>query len=361
MNRICIFINSLENSGGTERVSSILANTLVDLNYEVSIVTIKKTEQIFFPLDPRVHIEHLEQNITISPLFYRFNIIKNLRRFLLKNKINSIVTVDSLLCIYSLPAVIFNKIKHICWEQFSFKIDLGIKTRLIARQLAGLLSDHIIVLSKKDEEFWKKGLLFNFSSVHVIHNPSPFSVSDKYYDISSKNVLAVGRLSYEKGFDLLLRAWSIVCEKNPEWTLTIVGSGVEKRELEKLAQDLDIHRTVIFAGATDNIATFYNRSSIFCLSSRHEGFGLVLVEAMSFGMPSVAFDCDCGPSELLNADNGLLIKSGDVDSFAKAINFLIDNDNIRQRMSANSKLKANDFTILNFSKNWDSILNIKRK
>ncbi|EOZ9594251.1 glycosyltransferase family 4 protein [Enterobacter hormaechei] len=354
--KICLFINALHNSGGTERIITVLANELTKINYEVHIVTILKNSKPFFHLNEEINLVSLCNYESLTSHWDRLKIILALRKYLQNYEINTVITVDSLLCIYSLPAVLFTDIRHICWEHFNFKIDLGVKIRSLARQLSGLFSDEIVVLSEKDRKYWQENLWLNKSKLQVIYNASQFQITTNDYPVESKNILSVGRLTDQKGFDLLIQAWEEVHNEFPDWTLTIIGSGPNKDSLENLATELSLNTSIKFIAATQNITDYYQNCAFLCLPSRYEGFGLVLIEAMSFGVPAIAFDCDCGPSEILDMDNGILVPNENIKIFAESLRLMISQKVLRINMSNNAKLKANAFTVKRFRDRWNTIL-----
>ena len=174
--------------------------------------------------------------------------------------------------------------------------------------------DRFIVLTEEDKGYW--GLPENAS---VIPNPLPFKVTAPAA-LDNKRVAAVGRLCYQKGFDRLLEAWRIVSPQEPEWTLSIFGDGEDRKALEKRAEGLP----VFFEGNMSDPEKIYRDTSIIALTSRYEGLPMVLLEAQAYGIPAVSFDCKCGPSDVISDGiNGILVKEGDVEAFAKALLKLI--------------------------------------
>jgi glycosyltransferase involved in cell wall biosynthesis len=158
-------------------------------------------------------------------------------------------------------------------------------------------------------------------SIQVIPNPNSLD-SPQVNDIKfrEKTVLAVGRLSYQKGFDLLIEAWNKVGAHEEGWKLQIVGSGEEDEKLYRLVKNLNLDSSLEFIPATKNIEQYYPKASFFVLSSRYEGYPLVLVEAMGFSLPCIAFDCKTGPREIIgNHKDGLLVETGNVTELAEQI------------------------------------------
>lgn len=189
--------------------------------------------------------------------------------------------------------------------------------------------DAFVILTRQDAAKW--GALPN---LHVIPNARTFT-TDNPAQLENKEVLAVGRYAYQKGFDLLLQAWAAVCREVSGWTLRIVGDGELRGEMERQVARLGLEDSVRLARPTSDIVPIYRQASVFVLSSRYEGFGLVLLEAMTCGLPCVSFDCEYGPSEILaDGRDGFLVPAGDTDALAARLLTLMRDPALRQRMGA---------------------------
>jgi glycosyltransferase involved in cell wall biosynthesis len=150
--------------------------------------------------------------------------------------------------------------------------------------------------------------------------------------VEKKRIIAVGRLDYQKGQDLLLKAWKRVEEAHPDWRFDIFGDGQEKAALDSQISNLNL-KTVTLHPSTTDIYTEYLNSDFLVCSSRWESFGLILIEAMSCGIPAVSFDCNNGPRSIIaDGKDGLLVKNGDTDDLADKINYLIEHPDQRQQM-----------------------------
>lgn len=169
-------------------------------------------------------------------------------------------------------------------------------------------------------------------------------------------MIAVGRYTQQKGFDLLIEAWRIVAEKHPDWNLRIYGGG-DRTEFLALKDKYHL-KTLYLEEQTQNIIQKYCESSIFVLSSRYEGFGMVITEAMSCGVPLVSFTCPCGPRDIIhNNEDGPLVENGDIEQLAEKICYLIENDTIRKEMGRMAKINSKRFKIENISKEWEALFN----
>lgn len=358
MKKVCFIVGNLNNSGGTERVTTLISNNLVECSkYEISILSLVEGKKPFFDLNNNISVHSLyDQEISFKSNF--LSVVWKIRKFIQENKIDTLVVVDSISCIFTVPALIFLNINHICWEHFHFKNDNGTKFRVLGRKLAVKYCNHIVTLTHKDLEFWKNGLKKIKANLVSIPNPTPYINTCNKPSLNYKVVISVGRLTHVKGYDLLIEAWKKVCDQNPDWKLYIVGSGEEKQNLEILATRLGIMDRIEFTGQTTDVRTFYEKSSIFCLSSRNEGLPMVLLEAQAYGLPIVAFDCNTGPSEIVvNKKNGFLVSNGNIESLAYHLNEIINfEDEKYEKMVFESFLSTQNFKIENILDKWCSIL-----
>jgi glycosyltransferase involved in cell wall biosynthesis len=210
--------------------------------------------------------------------------------------------------------------------------------------------DKFIVLSEEDKSYWK-----GIDNIIVINNPIKL-IPSQYSSCKNKFAIAVGRYTDQKGFDLLIKIWKIVEKKHPDWYLNIYGSG-NKEIYEEIALNLKV-KNISFNSPIDNIYEKYQKSSIFLLSSRYEGFALVLAEAMSCGLPVISFDCPCGPKDIINNGiNGILVKTGDIIDFANQICNIIENENKRREMGEIARNIVSKFNENDIMRQWISLFN----
>jgi glycosyltransferase involved in cell wall biosynthesis len=212
--------------------------------------------------------------------------------------------------------------------------------------------DKLVVLTEKDREAWTE-----LSNVKVIPNPlsfTPHNISTQ----TNKRVIAVARYSHEKGIDLLLKAWAITEKETEEWRLDIYGDG-NRESFEQLIDLLGIDRKrCALHGRTNIVEQEFVNSSLFVLSSRFEGFGMVILEAMACGLPVVAFDCPWGPRSIVTeGKDGLLAENGNVNELSDGLFQLMNNDSLRLLMSKGCLNKVNQYKIEIIAGKWREIFN----
>lgn len=357
MKKICFLVGDLNNFGGTERVTSIIANNLAERGYDITIASITDGDSPFFNLNKNVEFISLSFSNYKNSIALRLPlVIRNLRKTLIENSIETLIVVDTFSIMVSLPAVSGLKIRHIGWEHFNFISNMNNKKRWILRRLAARSFDTIITLTDRDRGFWLNNI-FNKANVITIPNPCPYpNQENNYAENENKIVLAVGRLRYQKGFDMLLQAWKEVVNHKPEWKLKIVGDGEQANNLKDYIKVNKLNSSVEMVGKVSNVQAFYKEADIFCLSSRFEGFPMVLLETLSFGLPVVSFNCDTGPEEILEGTGSILVPKNDVTKLSQELISLMNDREKRNAISDKSKIKAEEYQPSEIISLWESLI-----
>ena len=212
--------------------------------------------------------------------------------------------------------------------------------------------DRFVVLTEEDKALWTE-----LNNVIVIPDPLAFHIDD-ISPLTNKRVIAVGRYVYQKGFDLLLQAWAKIENQHSDWELVVYGMG-DRDPYEQIIDDLRIDRSRChLRGSTPDIKKEYLNSSLFVFSSRFEGFGMVLIEAMACGLPVVSFDCPCGPKDIVrHEEDGLLVPSSDTDSLADAMHKLMSDDVLRKDMASKAIINVRRFQLNEIAQRWKTIFN----
>ena len=210
--------------------------------------------------------------------------------------------------------------------------------------------DKFVVLTNEDKDSW-----IELDNVVAIPNPVSFKV-DKPSELTAKRVLAVGRYDYVKGFDRLLKAWAIVTKKVPDWTLAIYGDG-DNSSYIKLRDELGIDASRCqLHGVTQNIQDEYRSSSIYVLTSRYEGLSMAMLEAISCGLPLVAFSCPCGPRDVVeDGVNGYLVENGNIEMLAERLIALMDSPQILRQMGREAQEKSRLYQMEHLAIRWKNL------
>lgn len=196
----------------------------------------------------------------------------------------------------------------------------------------------VVTLTNNDALSYKR---FH-NNVVKINNISPFDVEDfnSVYNSESKNIIAIGRLTYQKNFEDLLKAWDLVLNQKEEWTLSIYGKGEDRNKLEHIIRERNL-KNVYLRGEITNVEEIYCSAAFYVMSSRFEGLPMVLIEAQSLGLPIVSYDCPHGPSEVIeNNVTGYLVENHNIQELARAMLNLIESSVLREQFSKRAKEHA---------------------
>lgn len=364
---------AIYNSAGTERVLSMKANYLVrEVGYDVTIITTdQQGRSNYFDFDSRIkHIdlglnysEDINRNIFMQVLTHnRKNIIYKKRLAKILQEENPDICVSLMGKEIEFLTDIHHPCKKIVEMHFCHDYKYMIKTsnhkgliwkiagRYLTYQLVALTKkfDKLVVLTREDQKDWEK----TNSNVAQIYNSLPYE-SEVVSTLESKSMIAVGRLSYEKNYEEMVRVWTIVSQRHPDWKLNIWGGGELKDIIQARIDEAGLTKNVILRGQTNNISQEYLNNSAYIMTSRHEGFPMVLLEASSSGLPLIAYACKCGPSDIINdGQNGFLLNQGDTYAMAEAICKIIEDAQLRKYMGRTSKIRSEEFSQENILPQW---------
>lgn len=350
---IGFLIMNFSNGGGTERVTSVIANNLSRRGYAVSVISCREGEKCRFFIEKNVTLYSLHGETRSNTVLRKLNTARELQKLVIEHSIDIMVAVDVALYLYLWPLQKKHLCKCIAWEHFNYYIANNLLVK-ISRKFAAANADCVIVLGKNDLSNYKSHYK-KINRIEYIYNPIALSMKKKT-TMDKKRVIAVGRLSRQKGFDFLLDAWKIVERKNTEWTLDIFGEGTLKESLQQQIENLGLKKAHLRGYASD-IEEEYVNSSIFVLSSRYEGFVLVLMEAQAKALPCVSFNCKEGPAETIDDGvNGYLVEEGNVVMFAEKLLELMNNKKLRDSFSENARKDLNRFDTTVVMDKWERIL-----
>lgn len=356
--KICFVIANISNCGGTERVTLSIANELCNRGYDVSVLSHYGNGTPFFHCDQRVVVHTLfSSKWEINHFAYRtkYIIIKSAVYFRWTQP-DVVIDTEMMTPNLTIPALKGTGVKHIVWDHLSYEYFKKASPCQIALSKIKAYGSHIITLTKRDRFQYIEQENVPVERVHQIYNPLTLS-KETPIEHTSQKVLAVGRFAREKGFDLLLKAWKIVEEQNPDWSLEIWGdTGSDTGDVHETFKELKLKRASL-NGKTNQIANRFEDASIYVLSSRYEPLGLVLLEASVFSLPLVAFDCPNGPREIIkDGESGILVAPENVDALANAILKLIKDKELREQMGRNAFLHSKEFHLEKIIPLWESVL-----
>lgn len=212
--------------------------------------------------------------------------------------------------------------------------------------------DAVVCLTPQDlEKNWHER-----KNAYFIPNPLTVSFPPEITHTNSKKIISVGRLSYPKNYDSLIRAFAHIAANFSDWTLEIYGSGSEQNHLQDLIENLHLSGRVKLMGHTNDVSSKLDSAAFFVLSSIMEGFSLVILEAMSHGLPVVSYDCPFGPSYIIdNGQSGILVPLSDEKQLATSMEHLIRNEDARHKMSIEARMRAQEFLPEKIAAQWMSL------
>jgi glycosyltransferase involved in cell wall biosynthesis len=371
--KIVYVLNDIGSQGGGIKIIIEKANFMAEqFGYDVSIVSWSKCpDKIFYHVSDKVKKVYLDVPY-YSQYHYKYPMRlwkKHVLNKNLKDRLNHAVQQidpDLLICLSVQKADMVSTLKcrakkivechearffmtSRIWNQSILTYGINKFYSMLYFRTIEKNADMVVALTDGAKQLWHKA-----KRVEVIPDFSSMTIKG-YSDCKNKRIIAVGRLSKEKGFERLLDIWKIVSQKFPEWQLDIFGDGVLKDTLTKKAESDNIRRVTLH-GAQNDISPEYALSSICVVTSYFEGFSLVLLEALMHGVPCVAFDCPFGPRSIIEDGKcGFLIEEGNNALFAEKLCALIENEQLRQHFSEAALERAKHFDIETIMNRWKKL------
>jgi len=351
--KIAFVTTDITNNAGTERVIVNLSNYFCNIGYTVEVHSLCSLEGgPYYELNPEVTIKHyklLDYSVEVSSLKKLGKKIYNagqIYKILYAIKADFIIGSGKNINIF-MAWNRKNRATLIGCEHFPYNAPMTSFTRLLRKWSYPRL-DYVVVLTNTDRHYYSSFA----KNVKCIPNSLSFfpSVAAK---LDNKTVLAIGRHTHEKGFDLLLQIWAKIFKKNPDWTLKIIGSGPLLEEHQKMAGQLEIISSVSFHIESKAIVEEYQKASIFVMTSRYEAFPMVLLEAMACGLPCISLDCDTGPRNIIQHQiDGFVIPLDDQHTFIEHLSLLMNDSTKRKEMGNAARDNIKRFDIQQIGNKW---------
>lgn len=357
--RIVLVISSLE-SGGAERVASLLASAWAEQGRAVTLLTtfLSEVEADFYPLSHHIHRVRLAETVNVHRRSLRDSWRRALefRRIIQSAKPDVVISFMDRVNVLTLLCLIGTRIPVIACERSNPFLQTmswywELLRRVTYRRLATTICCQTTRVAKDLESKWQipSVALSNPLTNDIPNGTSPLLTRPR-------TILSVGRMTLEKGHDLLLRSWAFLAPSYPDWTLRMVGDGELGEDLHGLALQLGIAERVEWAGKVREIWSEYQNAQIFVLPSRYEGFPNALLEAMAMGCACVSTDCENGPAEMIeHGSNGLLCEVENVEALSSAIQQFLDSRELLEFCGKSSASVREKFSLTSHLQGWERI------
>jgi len=350
--KIGFVIQHINALGGTERAACAVMDALAP-TMDIHLIEVRSRGPAPFPLATSITTHGLFDR-HVSLLNSSPRLVHRLACEIRALKIDTLIVVEATHALYAVPAARLAGCRCIVWEHFNIGTDVGRRKRRWGRRVAARFAEDIVVLTARDAARWHSDLAPH-AALHIIPNAAP-AITSRPYDITSRRVMALGRLTDQKGFERLLAAWACV-ERDPRgagWSLEIHGDGPMRDHLIELSRQLS---RVAIHPATIDAAGQLETAGLLAASSRYEGLPMVLLEAMAHSVPCVAFDCETGPAEILGAEEGgILVPEGNVPALAESLLALMNDPARREVLSQGARKRARMFGAQTVSEMWHRLL-----
>ena len=373
MMKIIYITHATYNSAGMERILALKANYFAEKpGFQVVLITTdQKGREPYYPISNKVICYDLGINFEE---YYTEPVVKRIRSYLkkqrrFKKKLKQVLLAekaDITISLMSRSLPVLNAVrdgsKKIYEQHFNrnYRDYLAVssagkmiyKWRSIIERIRLKKMDAFVVLTQEDAESWGK-----FPNLHVIPNALTFIPAVKA-ELENKKGISVGRLEFQKGYDQLGQVGKYVFDKHPDWKLEVWGTGRDEKVIRENLEQTGVAENVCLKGLTQKVEEELCAASFYVMTSRFEGFPMVLLEAMACGLPVIAFSCPCGPRDVItDNEDGFLIPPGNYQEMAEKINFLIEQKEERKRMGKNARINIQRFSQETVMQKWLDLFN----
>lgn len=358
--KICFMLGGFKANGGIGRVTSMLANKISEEDYGIEVFTlsyVKDTRPDLYSISNKVkQLYFLDSMNNMAKAMLKGG-VKKLKKILRDNDIDVLIACGALFFPICVLACKGTRTKVICWEHTNPYHGTDYKFQLQMRKFGIKRSDLNVVLTKETARVYNQE--FKVKNVLHIYNPIDEQIFDSSvnYNVKSKKIISVGRLSYPKYFEMAVEVAKEVLPQNPEWSWDIYGSGELEEKILNLIKETGLEGRMNLMGQVNDLYDRYKNYSFMVMTSRYEGFPMTLLEGMGNGLPLVSFNIKTGPNEIINnGENGFLIPAFDKKKMVNSINRLISDSELREKMSKKNIELRNMFSEKNIVDSWIDVL-----
>jgi glycosyltransferase involved in cell wall biosynthesis len=360
-----VFIISSLGCGGAERVLCNMANHWAEVGHPVSIITLSEAENSAYELHSAIALLGLgrtgESRHILHGVYQNIGRVAKLKQAIKNIQPDIVISFMDRTNITVLIALLGLKIPIIITEHCDpSQTQLGQLWGGLRRITYPWANSLVSVSLGVDACFsWmpaeKRLVIYN--PIHIVDFISDPDDPSLDLDLNKKYLVGMGRLAGQKGFDLLIPAFSKIAAENPEWSVILLGEGAQRPALAKLIDEHGLGERFMLPGRFKNPFSILQQCDIFVFPSRYEGFPCALLEAMACGLPAISFDCPYGPKEIIHpGEDGVLVPPGDIDAFAAAMNALMNDARNRQQMAEQARQNALRFGLDSIMREWDRLI-----
>ena len=356
---VCFLLGGFQSNGGIGRVTSILANSLCEKeNMTIHTIAYCQTNKpLLYNLSDKIH-QHALFSASTSMLQAMTvkHAVKRVRNLVREQKIDILIAAGALFYPLAIRAVRGTNAKCYCWEHTDPGTTHDHRYQGWCRRYAVKYADKMIVLTRSAKQYYIDQLHMDLEKLAHIYNPINSSTCNSPYDLDSKKIIAVGRLTYQKNFDRLVDLASRFLP-GTNWSLDIYGQGEDRQILTNLIREKGLSEQVHLMGQVSDLYARYPQYAFQVMSSRYEGFPMTLLEGATHRLPLVSFDIPTGPNEIIvDGKNGFLVDAQDDNRMVTCVQKLMEDASLRQTMSDNAYRMVQKFSLNDILNQWCEIL-----
>lgn len=360
MTKICFLLGGFQGNGGIGRVTSILVNQLCqDKDLEIHTISYLQDQRpMLYDIKTEVHSHVLYTSpCSMTKAMLLHHAVQKVRAILREEKIDLLIACGALYYPLGIMACKGAGAKCVCWEHTNPATSSDYNFQNLCRRYAAKQCQHVVVLTKSAEQYYKEHYPACQNKITQIYNPiAEGATKSEQYNGKSKKIISVGRLSYQKNFVRLIAIAARILPQYPDWSWDIYGDGELKESLQVLIDENKLGAQLTLKGQVSDLYNRYGDYAFMVMTSRYEGFPMSLIEGAANRLPLVSFDIPTGPNEIiLDGINGYLIDPNSDDDMVKRIQQLIETPTLRTAMSDEVYRLTDSFALERILKQWKTL------